>query len=79
MYNAVWTSWQCLFAYTIEQDVNDEYIYKYPTLYAAGQKGVYFGFKVFWRWIIFSIFHGVTVYFGTVYGLSGPTDQTGMT
>lgn len=79
MYNAVWTSWQCLFAYTIEQDVNDEYIYKYPTLYAAGQKGIYFGFKVFWRWIFFSIWHGGIVYTGTVYGLSGPTQESGIT
>lgn len=54
------------------QDVNDQYIYKYPTLYAAGQKGVYFSFKVFWKWIAFSMWHGTTVYFGTVY-VSPPT------
>jgi len=47
--------------------VNDQYIYKYPTLYAAGQKGVYFNFKVFWKWLLFSMWHGTCVYFGTVY------------
>ena len=67
LYNALWSSWACLFAYSLEQDVNDQYCYKYPMIYRAGQKGVYFNFKVFWRWIIFSIWHGAVCYFGTVY------------
>ena len=67
LYNALWSSWACLFAYSLEQDVNDQYVYQYPQVYKAGQKGVYFNFKVFWRWIFFSIWHGGTCYFGTVY------------
>lgn len=49
------------------KDVNDEYIYKYPSLYAAGQKGVYFSFRTFWKWLLFAMYHGVVIYFGTVY------------
>jgi len=29
--------------------------------------------------MLFSIWHGATVYFGTVYGLSGPIDSSGLT
>lgn len=47
------------------QDVNDQYIYKYPVLYSAGQKRAYFNLKVFWRWIIFAAVHGLVTYFGT--------------
>ena len=92
LYNALWSSWACLFAYSLEQDVNDQYVYRYPQIYKAGQKHVYFNFRVFWRWIIFSIWHGITCYFGTVYvsnlisvyisffqGLTGPIDSTGVT
>lgn len=79
LYNALWTSWNCLFAYVLEQDVNDEYIYKYPTLYKAGQKGVYFSFGIFWRWIIFSIWHGLVTFFGCSYGLKGIVNETGNT
>ena len=67
LYNALWSSWACLFAYALEQDVNDQYVYWYPQVYRAGQKGVYFNLKVFWRWMFFSIWHGATCYFGTVY------------
>ena len=79
MYNAVWTSWQCLFAYALEQDVNDEYVYKYPRIYAAGQKSKYFNKVIFWRWICFSIWHGAVTYFGVIYGMSGPIDSSGLT
>jgi len=79
LFNAVWSSWACLAAYAFEQDVNDQYIYKYPKVYTAGQLNVYFNQKVFWRWITMSLWHGVTTYYGTVYGLSGPIDSTGRT
>lgn len=67
LYNALWSSWACLFAYSLEQDVNDQFVYVYPQVYKAGQKGIYFNFKVFWRWIVFSVWHGAICYFGTVY------------
>jgi len=49
LYNAVFTSWPCLFAFLFEQDCNDQYTYKYPKLYKAGQQGRYFTFGIFWR------------------------------
>jgi magnesium-transporting ATPase (P-type) len=47
--------------------VNDEYIYKYPQVYAAGQNGAYFSFKVFWKWIVLSMWHGAVCFFGTIW------------
>ena len=37
LYNALWTSLTCLFAYAFEDDVmKKEDVYKYPELYKAG-------------------------------------------
>lgn len=36
LYNALWSSWACLFAYSLEQDVNEEYVYRFPIVYTAG-------------------------------------------
>jgi len=71
LYNVVWTSWHCLFAYLLERDVNDHYAYKYPILYKAGQKKQYFNFKIFWRWIFFALWHGCCTFFATTFGLKG--------
>ena len=79
MFNVVWSSWACLAAYAFEQDVNDQYVYAYPQVYRAGQKNVYFNIKVFWRWILMALWHGITAFYGAVYGLAGPIDSTGKT
>jgi phospholipid-transporting ATPase len=36
LYNAVFTSWSCLFAYMYERDINDIYALKYPIVYKIG-------------------------------------------
>ena len=62
LYNSFWTSWPCLIAYCFEQDLNAEDSIKYPISYAAGQKGVYFTFKTFWKWVIYALIHGNICY-----------------
>ena len=39
----------------------------------------YFNIWIFWKWIIAAFWHGLTIYFGCVYGLDGPIDETGKT
>eukprot|EP00347_Sterkiella_histriomuscorum_P002846 403366575 len=73
LYNAVWTSWHCLFAY----DVNDQYVYRYPVVYKAGQLSKYFSFKVFWRWIILSVWHGAVCFYGVMIPMGGAQDEQG--
>jgi phospholipid-transporting ATPase len=60
LYNSFFTSFPCLFTFSLEQDANIENSYYFPMLYKGGQKEVYFNMKVFWRWILFSIWHGLT-------------------
>jgi phospholipid-transporting ATPase len=59
--------------------VNWDYTLEYPIVYRAGQLNAYFNIRVFWRWILFSIWHGGIIYVGTTYGLDGPIDDSGMT
>lgn len=69
LYNAVWTSWHCLFAYLFESDVNDQLAYQYPIVYKAGQEQQYFSYWVFWKWIILALYHGAVTFFGVQYSI----------
>jgi phospholipid-translocating P-type ATPase (flippase) len=63
LYNAAWTSWPCMFAFSVERDVDEETSDNCPILYEAGQLKYYFNIKIFWLWIIFAIIHGGMIYF----------------
>lgn len=62
-YNALWTSWPCMFCYAIERDVEEETSMKCPILYEAGQKKKYFNLKNFWIWILYALIHGVLIFY----------------
>ena len=79
LYNSLWTSLTCLFAYALERDVKFKTASKFPLLYQAGQKREYFSYLTFWKWIMLAVFHGVTVFFGCAYGFRGVIDNTGKT
>jgi len=77
LYNALFTSWPCLIAMLLEKDVDDNLSFKYSQIYKAGQLGKLFNFKVFWKWIIFAIWHGAVCFFiPLVTGLTS-SDYTG--
>lgn len=78
LYNALWTSWPCIIAYIFEQDLNAADSLRYPSAYAAGQKGAYFTFKTFWVWILLAVWHGLVCYWVPVlaYGVH-PVDVSG--
>ena len=48
-------------------------------LYQAGQRGRYFNLRVFWKWIIFSIWHGICTYFAPTFIGGGEIDASGRT
>jgi len=79
LYNAVFTSWPCIFTFVFERDVSYEYSLKSPSLYGAGIKGVYFNFKIFWRWMLLALFHGWVSYYFPLLGVSGPSSKQGHT
>ena len=62
-----------------ERDVDDRKSIDNPVLYLAGQKGIYFSFGLFWKWIILSIIHGATSFYLIFYGISGLYDWRGLT
>lgn len=77
-YNAFWTSWPCIFAYSIERDVDEETSLKFPILYKAGQTKFYFSLKKFWIWILFAIIHGVIIFYGVKFGIIDVLNADGM-
>ncbi len=79
LYNFMWSSLTCLFAYSLERDVTEKWVDRYPVLYQAGQKRVYFSYLIFWKWVILAWFHGFSVYFATTLGFRGAVDSSGRT
>lgn len=79
MYNFMWSSLTCLFAYSYEREVTEQWVDKYPKLYGAGQKRKYFSYAIFWKWVVLAWFHGLVTYAGTTLGFSGAVDGSGRT
>ena len=63
LYNSMWTSATCLFAFSLEKDVFNKSL-KVPQLYKMGQERRYFSYFIFWKWVVLSIYHGIIIYFG---------------
>jgi magnesium-transporting ATPase (P-type) len=78
-YNAFWSSWPCIFNYSLDKDVSDHLSVNLPTLYKAGQRKFYFNMKNFWIWICQAIIHGGLIYFGTMYSLNNFLSNDGLT
>ena len=79
LYNAVFTSWQCLFAFMLEQDVKPEMALACPNVYSVGQEGRLFTFGEFWKQIVLAVWHGCTCYYLTLYGGQGANEEGGRT
>jgi phospholipid-transporting ATPase len=79
LYNAFFTSWPCLFTFSLERDVDMSIIKRFPILYEAGQKNFYFNMKVFWVHIFYAIFHGFMCFFISNEGLINANDESGVT
>ena len=57
MYNAIFTSWCCIFVFSFEKDVELILVKKFPVLYEAGQRNYFFNLKTFWKYIFYAILH----------------------
>lgn len=71
MYNAFFTSWPCLFTFIFEKTHSLEINRKFPILYQAGPKNVYFNMRVFWSYIAYSILHSALCFYIPFYTLQG--------
>jgi phospholipid-transporting ATPase len=79
MYNAFFTSWPCLFTFSLERDVDINIVKRFPILYVAGQRNYFFNMKKFWSYIFYAIFHGFICFFLSNEGLVNSNDETGVT
>ena len=79
MYNAIFTSWLCLFVFSLERDVSLHIVKKFPILYSAGQKCKFFNMKVFWSYILYAIIHGFLCFYIPELSMLNASDQTGIT
>ena len=77
LYNSFWTSWPCLIAYALEQDVDKNKSLEFPELYKIGQKGGYFTLAKFWKWICFAIWHGTICFWIVLSSSSTAIDSSG--
>jgi magnesium-transporting ATPase (P-type) len=77
LYNAVWTSWPCLFTYTFERDITPEFSLVNPVLYQAGHKDYYLNYQTFWKWMVMALYHGFIAYFIPIYASGPAVDSTG--
>jgi len=63
MFNAFFTSWPCLFTFSLENDHDLNICKKLPILYKAGQLNYYFNLKEFWKYVIYAIMHSFFAFY----------------
>jgi magnesium-transporting ATPase (P-type) len=79
MYNAIFTSWCCIFVFSFEKDVELNLVKKFPTLYEAGQKNYFFNITYFWKYILYAILHCIFCFLISQYLFLNIADNTGIT
>ena len=77
MYNAIFTSWCCIFVFSFEKDVDLILVKKFPVLYEAGQKNFFFNITYFWKYIIYAVAHGIFCFLISQYLFLNVADNTG--
>ena len=79
MFNAVFTSWPCLFVFAFEKEHNILTCKKFPVLYRAGPKNILFNLKVFWIYVSYGIIHSILCFVIPAYSLKGIVNENGNT
>ena len=77
LFNALWTSWPCMGTFIFERDLDSEYSLKHPVAYRAGQRGLYFTYGQFWKWVVLGIWHGLVCYWVPVLAFDGAVGYDG--
>lgn len=69
-YNALWTSWPCLFAFALDRDRQERKTEEEIVLYGAGQRSYFFNLSTFWAFVLNSLVHGTVAFFLIVFVVS---------
>ncbi|EGC32029.1 hypothetical protein DICPUDRAFT_49817, partial [Dictyostelium purpureum] len=67
LFNLVFTSLPIIVLGVFERDLCSKYLLKHPQLYQETQRGKCFNHKVFWSWIVLSIYCSAVIYFFSSY------------
>ena len=78
MYNAIFTSWCCIFIFSFEKDVELNIVKKFPVLYEAGQRNYFFNLKIFWKYIFYAVLHCVFCFLISQYLFLNIADTKGI-
>ncbi len=79
MYNAIFTSWCCIFVFSFEKDVELNLVKKFPVLYEAGQKNFFFNLKIFWKYIFYAVLHCIFCFLVSQFLFLDIADDNGIT
>lgn len=79
MFNAIFTSWPCIFVFAYEKELSVKICKKFPILYRAGPKNYYFNLKTFWTYIIYALIHSILCFIIPAYGLRNIINDKGDT
>ena len=79
LFNAIFTSWPCIFVFAYEKELSVKICKKFPVLYRAGPKNYYFNLKTFWIYIIYGLIHSILCFTIPAYGLKNIINNKGDT
>ena len=79
MFNAIFTSWPCIFVFAYEKELSVKICKKFPILYRAGPKNYYFNLKTFWTYIMYALIHSILCFIIPAYGLRNIINDKGDT
>ena len=79
LFNAIFTSWPCIFVFAYEKELSVKICKKFPVLYRAGPKNYYFNLKTFWIYIIYGLIHSILCFLIPAYGLRNIINDNGDT
>ena len=79
MFNAIFTSWPCIFVFAYEKELSVKICKKFPILYRAGPKNYYFNLKTFWIFILYGLIHSIFCFTIPAYGLKNIINNKGDT
>ena len=79
LFNAVFTSWPCIFVFAYEKELSVKICKKFPVLYKAGLKNYHFNIKTFWTYILYGLIHSILCFVIPAYGLRNIINEKGDT
>ena len=79
LFNAVFTSWPCIFVFAYEKELSVKICKKFPVLYRAGPKNYHFNLKTFWIYIMYGLIHSILCFIIPSYSLRNIINSKGDT